>query len=186
MLLAEVKSTSIYDEAKYGGNIDTLYKNNRNKFFKDFGVDQLVQNIKNLRNNLADIDLDLRYQKRVQVWPVIIFNERAFQTPLMAQVFQKRFKELMSGFKDPTVYPLPLTLIHISDLENMEFTLQTKPGRIWDLLSSNFRQGIDFLPPFYITLNRNGVKAKYDRVRERIVVLFEKFGPEQEDHIPQE
>ena len=39
IMLAEVKSVSLYDNEKYGGTIEALYKNDRDKFFDSFGVD---------------------------------------------------------------------------------------------------------------------------------------------------
>ncbi|MCW3119500.1 MAG: hypothetical protein JWM28_3582, partial [Chitinophagaceae bacterium] len=58
VMLAEAKSTSLYDNEKYGGTVETLYKNDRNQFFDSFGVDQLVENIKNIAVNMKHIDLD--------------------------------------------------------------------------------------------------------------------------------
>ncbi|AMR32516.1 hypothetical protein A0256_14325 [Mucilaginibacter sp. PAMC 26640] len=178
IFLAEVKSTSIYDNERYGGNINALYKNDRNKFFKDFGVDQLIANIKGIRDNLQLIDTGLEKRKQVRIWPAIIFNEKAFQAPLMAPVFYARFKELLGDFKDKSIHIYPLTLIHISDLERLETPLHKSPDRFWDLLSSNFYQQIRFIPPFHITLNRNNVKASYDRIMKKIRPLFDKYGPD--------
>jgi hypothetical protein len=184
VILAEVKSTSLYDNEKYGGNIDALYKNNRQKFFDSFGVDQLVNNIRNLEQNALDIDKGLKDCKKIRVWPLIIFNEKAFQTPMMAQIFNKRFQELLAGYVNKRVHIYPLTLVHVSDLETMESVLHQKPDKIWDLLTSNFTQKINFIPPFYITLNRNQVKANYGRVREKVVPLFDKYGPPKQDTDP--
>jgi hypothetical protein len=173
-----VKSTSLYDNERYGGNVDALYKNNRNKFFETYGVDQLAKNIKNLEENIKEIDVALTHRKKIKVWPVIIFNEKAFQTPAMAQVFNARFQELMTGFinKKYTIYPL--TLIHISDLETMEHTLHNDPNKLWSVLVSNYNSKIPFIPPLYITINRNGIKANYGRIREKIIPLFDKYGPD--------
>lgn len=91
IILAEVKSTALYDKEKYSGNVDAMYKSNRSKFFKDFGIDQLVNNLTNIEHNFKTIDLCLQARKKLRIWPVIVVNERAFQTPLMAQIFNNRF-----------------------------------------------------------------------------------------------
>jgi hypothetical protein len=64
VLLAEVKSTSLYDKERYGGNVDALYKNDRNKFFETYGVNQLANNIKNLDQNIRTIDDGLIKKKK--------------------------------------------------------------------------------------------------------------------------
>ncbi len=174
IIIGEIKSTSIYDEQKFGGNVELLYKNNRNEFFKKYGVDQLVEYITNLKTFLKDIDPELAGKKRmkIRIWPVIIFNEKVFQTPLMAPVFNKRFKELLGDTKLPGMHIYPLTIMHVGDLEQMHQELYQRPYRIWNLLSRNFL-GTKFLPPFYITLNRNHIKHKYDTVRKRVFDILE-------------
>lgn len=176
IILGEVKSTSIYDNEKYGGNVDALYKNDREAFFKVFGIDQLVNNLLNLEENIKSIDPNLKHIKKIRIWPVIVFNERVFQTPMMAQIFNKRFKEVLIQHPNKNIYIYPLTLIHISDLETMESVLNKNPNKIWDLLSSNFKQKINFIPPFYITLNRQNVKANYQRIKEKLMPLFNTYG----------
>jgi hypothetical protein len=175
IILGEVKSSSMYDTEKYGGNIDAMYKNDRNKFFKNFGVDQLANNIKAFDENFKTLDLDLVNRKKIRIWPVIVLNEKAFQTPFMAHIFNARFKELMSDFSSKRIHVYPLTLMHISDLENMEYTLNKKPFLIWEILSDNFRNPTRFIPPLYSTINGMDIRAEYSRIREKVKLLFDKF-----------
>ena len=175
VIFGEVKSSSIYDEEKYGGNIDKLYKNNRNLFFKTFGVNQLAANIKALEENIEIVDIDFKNRKKIRLWPVIIFNEKAFQTPFMSQIFNERFKELMIDYNNKRIHVYPLVLLHISDLENMEVSLNKNPDLIWELLSKNFTNESKFIPPFYFTLNGFDIRADYKRFRDKVEVLFEKF-----------
>jgi hypothetical protein len=174
VMLAEAKSTSLYDNEKYGGTIEALYKNDRNKFFDSFGIDQLVDNIKHLEVNMKHIDPEFCCQKHIRVWPVIVFNDKALQSPLMAQIFNKRFQELMGDYKQKGIYFYPLTLVHIGDLEQMQGAIRKNPNCLWELLSYNFRT--KFLPPFYNTLNRNHIKHDYSVVRKRVIPIFEAFG----------
>ena len=174
VILGEVKSTSLYDKEKYSGNVDALYKSDRNEFFKSFGVNQVVNFIKNVEKNIVNIDLGFSKKKKLRIWPVIIFNEKALQTPLMAQIFNKRFQELISDYNNNKIYVYPLSIIHISDLENMECLLNQKPAKIWDLLSYNVGKK-DFIPPFYNTLNRNDIRANYVRVMEKLAPLFKEY-----------
>lgn len=181
VMMAEVKSTSLYDNEKYGGTIEALYKNDRNKFFESFGVDQLVNNIKNIAATVEAVDPDFLSQKRIRIWPVIIFNDKALQAPLMAEVFNKRFQELLGIHKTKGIYVYRLSLIHIGDLEQMQGRLRKDGDSLWWLLSYNLRS--KFLPPFYNTLNRKSIKHDYSVVRKRIVPIFEAFGVKENSHI---
>lgn len=172
VLIGEIKSTAIYDDERYGGNLNALYRNDRAKFFKKFGLDQLVSYIKKLKEHLKEIDQGLAEQKKIRVWPVIIFNEKAFQTPMMAPVFNKRFKELLGDEKLPGMYVYPLTIMHVGDVEQMHIAVKKQPGLLWELLTRNFSQ-TKFIPPFYITLNRNHIKHDYSTVRERFTQLVD-------------
>ncbi len=58
VIIGQAKATGIYDEAKYGGDIGKLYKEDRPKFFKSFGVDQIVKSIKDLSANIHLLDAD--------------------------------------------------------------------------------------------------------------------------------
>jgi hypothetical protein len=127
-----------------------------------------------LKAYLKDIDKELADQNKlkIRIWPVIIFNEKVFQTPLMAPVFNKRFKELLGNAKLPGVHIYPLTIMHVGDLEQMHQELYHRPHRVWELLSRNF-VNTKFLPPFYITLNRSKVKHRYETVRKRVADILE-------------
>ncbi|WDF77239.1 hypothetical protein PQ469_25465 [Mucilaginibacter sp. KACC 22773] len=174
IFIAEVKSTSIYDNEKYGGNIDALYKNDRNKFFKTFGVDKVCEAIDSLSEEMLKIDTSLENCKKLMVWPAIIVNEKAFQTPFMTMIFNNRFKELLKD-QGKMIHVYPLTLIHISELEQMEHDLHKNPNKLWDLLSANFNQKGDVIPPFYITLNRKYIRYNYSRISETIYKLLGKY-----------
>ncbi|MDB4918801.1 hypothetical protein [Mucilaginibacter sp.] len=182
VLLAEVKSVSLYDNEKYGGTIDALYKNDRDKFFESFGVDQLVNNIKNIATTAQVVDPEFDSQNKIRIWPVIIFNDKALQAPLMAEVFNKRFRELLgSDYKRKGIYVYRLNLMHVGDLEQMQGALNKNPDHLWSLLSYNLRSR--FLPPFYNTLNRNHIKHDYSIVRKRVVPIFEAFGAKENNRV---
>jgi len=120
------------------------------------------------------VDSDFLLQKNIRIWPVIVFNDKTLQSPLMAHVFDKRFRELLGDYKKKGIYIYPLTLIHVGDLEQMQGTIHKNPNRLWELLTNNFRS--NFLPPFYNTLNRNNIKHDYSVVRKRFAPIFDVFG----------
>ena len=168
ILLAQVKSGSIYDSEKYGGTADLLYKNNRDQFFDNFGVNQLVQSIINTDSYMQAIDSKFPKGHTYEIYPCIIVNDKSFQTPLMADTFNVRFQELIRTNKIKKVRINALTLIHISDLERLEDSLNKNPKEIWKLLKYNQRDK-RFSPPFGDTVNRKWGNRKYS---DRVIKLF--------------
>ncbi|MGN6400686.1 MAG: hypothetical protein ACTHMD_09540 [Flavisolibacter sp.] len=178
VLIGQVKSTTLYDTEKYSGNLEHFYKNKREDFFASFGVNQLVQSIKLLNETIRNVDNKFPFNKVVKVFPVIIFNEKALQTPLMAQVFQKRFLELLGDFQNNKIHVYPLSLVHISDLETLQDLLHKKSGEIWELLKYHCRFP-KFMPPFYNTIHRKGIKPGHQRTMALYEKLIPKFSGEQ-------
>jgi hypothetical protein len=180
ILLGQVKSGSIYDNEKYGGTTESLYKKNRNEFFKNFGVSQLIESIRNLDNHGLTVDKKFPKGHTYHVYPCIVVNDKAFQTPLMADTFNKRFQELIPSLKLKKVIVKKLTLIHIGDLERLEDFLKEDAKQIWNLLDFNCRH--KFIPPFYNTINRILNGRKYPK---RVMGLFEelilKYNPNNTD-----
>jgi hypothetical protein len=168
ILLCQVKSGSIYDTEKYGGNVEQLYKNNRNFFFENFGVNQVIESIYKVNDHIQKLDPKFPKGHRYEIFPCIIVNDKSFQTPLMPYTFNKRFKELISKFEIKEVKVNPLTIIHISDLERLEDYLNKNPKEIWELLKFNHRDKL-FAPPFYNTINRKRIGRNYP---QRILELF--------------
>lgn len=168
VLLGQVKSGSIYDKEKYGGDVEALYKSDRNKFYENFGVNQLIESIQRVETHIPALDWKFPSGKAYQVYPCIIVSDKAFQTPLMADAFNRRFKELKKGLDTNKVRINNLSLIHISDLELMEESLISKPKVIWDLLRHNLRDK-SFVPPFYNTIHHVLERREHPK---KIIELF--------------
>lgn len=177
ILIGEVKSGYIYDKAKYGGDVNALYKNDREKFFEDFGVTQVVIQICNLVENIKRIDKGFPIGHKLTVYPVIIFNDKSLQTPLMAEVFNKRFLEISTIIKIPKMELKSLSLIHINDLERLEKNLIDNPNDIWRILYYH-TQDKRFIQPFYTTVFHYLHGTEYSR---RVLDLHKKlirlYGP---------
>ena len=178
ILLGQVKSGSIYDIEKFGGSVEQLYKNDRNKFFENFGVNQLIESLKNMDNYVQMLDSNFPKGHTYNVYPCIILNDKVFQTPLMADTFNKRFQELIRKFKIKKVIVNPLTIIHISDLERLEEFLNKNPKEIWELLKYTHR-GKWFIPPFYNTINRMSADGKCPKkISDLFHKLIRKYNPD--------
>lgn len=155
ILVGQVKSSSIYDNEKYSGEINSLYRNNREQFFKDFGVNQTFESIKTILKYSDLFDSKLEIKKSLEFYPIIVVNEKVFQTPLLPNLLYSRFKELVEkdNFSPHKIHPL--VVMHVSDLEYLETALLKKEVQIWDLLKSHYKM-IDktLIPPFILTSDR--------------------------------
>lgn len=155
ILVGQVKSSSIYDNEKYSGEINALYRNDREQFFKDFGVNQTYNSIKTILTNSNSFDSKLQVEKRLEFFPVIVVNDKVFQTPLLPNLLYTRFQELLDedDIKPHKIHPL--VVMHISDLEYLETTLTKRKKQIWDILESHYRKVKNSLmPPFIHTADR--------------------------------
>jgi hypothetical protein len=179
VIIGQAKSGNIYDEEKFSGALELLYKNNRDKFFKDFGVNQIITSIRNVNEYIIHLDSKFPKGQMYYLYPCIIVNDKALQTPFMADTFNKRFNELITStsidIKKIQIYPL--TLIHISDLERIEDFINENPEKIWEIFEDNFKDK-QFIPPFYSTINRNVKELSLPkRVTNLLKELIIKYNP---------
>jgi len=117
ILIGQIKSGSLYDNEKYSGEIDVLYKNNRTKFFEDFGIQQLLDSIKHVLKYYNKFDPSLPANKKITFYPVLIVLEKAFQTILFSNLFKLRFAELVKELTIKNHNIKSLAIIHLSDVE---------------------------------------------------------------------
>lgn len=171
ILIGQVKSGNIYDSEKYGGDVESLYKTDRNKFFENFGVNQILDSIYNIDKYIKILDHKYPKGHQIKVYPCIVVNDKALQTPLMADIFNSRFTELLGVAKIPKLLIKPLSLIHISDFETIEESLNKNPKEIWDFFNQNH---IDkkFIPPFYNSVYKVWSNRKYP---EKIMALYKEL-----------
>jgi len=174
VFLAEVKATGLYDEEKYSGDIDKMYKGNRAKFFESFGVDQMVNCIATLQERVHEVDPKFPLKKHCHIYPAIIVNERALQTPLMAYIFDQRFRELLREREIANLHVHALSLLHVSDLEHMEDYLHREPSQFWKILRYHLRDP-KFVPPFYNSLNRKDVRPNFQKIKKLFEELVYKY-----------
>ena len=162
IFVAEVKSTGFYDDQKYTGALNKMYRDNREGFFNSFGVGQIVKSITNLSAFIKQIDPGFPEDGNCHIFPAVIVNEKALQTPLMAEIFNERFNEMISELKFEKLILHPLSIIHISDLEQMEDHLQSSSSEFWRILKYHLRNQ-DFIPTFYNSLNRLDIKTSFKK-----------------------
>ena len=173
ILVGQVKSNSIYDNEKYSGNINSLYRNNREKFFEDFGVNQIFKSIKSILKYYYIFDPKLPISKKIEFFPIIVVNEKIFQTPLVSNLFYNRFHELLGNYDFGPHKINPLIILHVSDLEYLENSLKKKKISIWDLLKIHYSKiQSNLMPPFFLTTDRFKSKELSPRLQETIKNLI--------------
>lgn len=151
-----------------------MYKNDGAGFFSSFGLDQMVNCISNLKASVKSIDPEFPDGKRCHVFPAIIVNEKAMQTPLMADVFNARFNELMMNVNTDNLVIYPLSLVHVSDLEHIEDHMHRQPQEIWNLLRYHLRFP-KFILPFYNSILRRDIRLSFSNVKQLLGELILKY-----------
>lgn len=183
ILVGQVKSNSIYDKEKYSGEINALYRNDRDRFFEDFGVNQVFQSIKNILKHSEHFDSKLDVNKRLTFFPLIIVNENLFKTPLLSGLLTNRFEELKNEEQLPHKIN-PLIVMHISDLELLEHTLVSKKKQIWDILKSHYKLKTKTIQsPFAHTADRYLEPGAFtDRVMSPLSTIIKKHSKKDQEY----
>lgn len=153
IIVGQIKGGSVNDQSKYGGDIECLYQQGREEFFSRFGVDQLVKSVSTLTEKASIFDKNFPEGNQLHVFPILIVNEKVFQTALFSDVFNDRFKELTNQLEFKKVSIKRLMLTHVSDWENLEASLIESPKRIWEIFESHYRDK-KFVPAFSNTINK--------------------------------
>ena len=173
IMLCEIKSNTIYDDAKYGKSLEALYNGDRSRFFKNFGLNQLINAIKNL-NELANIDPSFNINKNLIIYPIIIFDDKTLNTPLMSYVFNKRFLELISGIElQKHIKIKKLSLCSVNDWELLKYSFK-KPNKIWSILEQHTKNK-QFLQPFYDTLSKLKLNRIYKQNIDRLKEIMKEY-----------
>jgi hypothetical protein len=162
VLLGQAKSKGIYSREKYSRSAIEFFKNDREGFYKDCGVDQLVMSISQLYNNPRGFEDKFPVGKRLEIFPVLVVNDRVLQGGFMSEMINQRFNELIDKSLYPNFIINPVVIIHISDIERLYEPIRTRKVEIWDLLRSNFTNNL-LAEPFFVTLNRKQVSRVHPR-----------------------
>jgi hypothetical protein len=152
ILLGEIKSTWLAAE-QLEGKADSLFRGDEEKFFQDTGLSQIVSDLHHMRDNPEHFLPGVKWDKLYDIYPVIVFNEKVFSTEFMPQLFQEALENRIERKKFPFMNIHPITLMHISDIENIHDMIRNKKFDIWNLLQRNF-VGSRFPLPFRLTINR--------------------------------
>lgn len=155
VMICQIKSTNFSDEQKFNGSF-AFYNGDTERFYKDVGVTQLVQSIAWLNEHGDEIDDS--YHPKTIIFPVLILNDKFFETPFMSHVLNIEFRERLSkitnrfNIKD-------LIVMNVSSIERLHGKGTRKHGFLWTL--------------FWNTIRYNGILVHFNNVLDRFHIQFD-------------
>jgi hypothetical protein len=110
------------------------------KFYKDYGLKQLVnktiKSFNQYKSSLPDSSFD--YSKKVKLYPVIIANDPIFSSGYALFAFRRKFESLLKNanilMEDSNHKIMPLAIINVSDLQDIEQSLKNGDENIFNIL----------------------------------------------------
>ena len=165
--VGQIKSTGIYAKQQYG-TAQSLFDVKEDDFYGVFGLYQLIDSIRYIRDDIHKFDETFPNGKPVQIFPILIVNEKIFQTPFMPAMFNLKFLEEIKKESFGVLDIKPITIIHIADLERIVHHVSSKRVDWWDLLKQNYSNSV-FPKPFNVTLNRNKLNPDYSAAEKALL-----------------
>jgi hypothetical protein len=142
VMLIEAKSNylPIVNGYKTVKDIEDYKSLNLDKFYKDYGLKQLVSKTIKFYNeyktSLPDSSFD--YRKKVKLHPAIIANDPIFSSGYALFAFRRKFESLLKQEaipQDDINYKImPLAIINVSDLQDVEQSLKNGSENIFNIL----------------------------------------------------
>lgn len=189
IILGEIKSTQLAVNLKYNEEPIDTFKNNLEKFKKDYGIKQIARSIWFVVNHPELISNKITTGKNYNIFPVLVLSERLFQTPFSNQIFQELFENEMNTLfslherngdwykarKVMHVTVHPLTIWHSTDVEILEIHLNNRAIDIWRILRNHAKDGL-LHRPFYLTLRpylKKGLSnSHFEEIKDQILTII--------------
>ncbi|MCB9224152.1 MAG: hypothetical protein H6582_08260 [Crocinitomicaceae bacterium] len=140
ILFGEVKSSNIPSASKYGKSLKDFYGDDRDKFFKDHGLTQLVKNLKSFLDDPHNLDAKFQLGKKHTIYPIIITRDISLTVVFTIHLFNKEFDSLFNRLHYSAHEIKPLMILHTSDLEQMEQNLADRKFKIFNILDKHFKK----------------------------------------------
>ena len=141
IILAEAKSNYLpvingYKTVKTKDDFDKI---DFDKFYKDYGLTQLakktIKYFHQYKKLLNDSSFD--FNKKVELFPTLIVNDVIFSSGSASMAFKKKFEQMLEEEKieiENDVQKInPLTIINVSDLQNIQNSLKYKKQNIFNI-----------------------------------------------------
>jgi len=189
VLLIEAKSNylPLINGYKTVNTIKDFKKIDIDKFYKDFGLIQLAEKtIKQFNDYKGFIkDPQLQEKGKVKLYPLLLLNEPILSLGPSSFAFRKKFEQLLiaNGIskESDTMKIMPLSIINISELQDVEQSLLDRDQSIFNLFQMHFsatnlakiKTTFEAATPLSFIINRH-VKSK-KRISKK-VRLFKWLG----------
>ncbi len=142
IILAEAKSNYLPLVSGYK-TVKTVTDYNAldiDKFYKDYGLTQLVAKTINLFHDYKKKinDPKFNFNRKVNLFPVLIVNDPIFSSGLASFAFKRKFETSLKNHDNKINtdehFIMPLTIINVSDLQEMEQALQDGDENIFNII----------------------------------------------------
>ena len=158
---------------QFSGDVTKLFTDQEGKnndfLYKNFGLCQLIESLKYLRDDYQKFDGKFPLYKKstsqlkpkknkFDIYPALIVNEKMFHTPLFPQIFQEKFEKILNRDEFPDFIIRKLTIFHVEDLERLEHSLSLNKIDFWKLLREHHKK-TTIVKPFYLTLDNKKINA---------------------------
>ena len=155
IMIAQVKVSAINSHDKYSNEDYQMILGTKENIYDKFGLYQIVSSIKKMVFNPTQFDHKISKNKKYEIYPVLIFNERILGLPIVPLMFQNEFcKNLAKELSEPSIYELdtisdikyenfvikPVILMHCSWLEILEPYIAQKKIDIWSFLKKYIKE----------------------------------------------
>jgi len=154
IMIGQVKSTNFSDDQKFKGSFE-FYNGDTERFYKDVGVTQLVQSIEWL--NLFGNEIDSPFHRKTKLYPVLILNDKFFETPFMSQVLDTEFKARLSKINNRFLIK-DLVVMNVTSVERLHAKKVNNGKLLWRL--------------FWSTSRYSGILAHFNNTLDRFRVQF--------------
>ncbi|WP_196889987.1 hypothetical protein [Aureivirga sp. CE67] len=186
VILAEAKSNylPVINGYKTVSNIEDFKKIDLNKFYKDYGLKQLVEKtLKYFHDYKFLLNDDKQVlSKKIKLYPLLIVNDPIISSNYAINAFRNKFKELLKdnnieiNSEEHLIYPL--AIINTSDLQKIEQSLKNRDENIFNLLrhyhsitNNSIKKNQDILMTFSNTSDRI-IKNKLISKRIKLKNIF--------------
>lgn len=142
VILAEAKSNYLPQVNGYKTvkNINDFKALDLPKFYKDYGLEQLalktVKRFHEYKNYIKDNPKYLN--NKIKIFPVLIVNDPIFSSGYTSFVFRRKFIELLNSkniqIENNYHIIFPLSIINVSDLQDMEQSLNDGDENMFNIL----------------------------------------------------
>ncbi|KNB61162.1 hypothetical protein [Chryseobacterium aquaticum] len=141
IILAEAKSNYLpvingYKTVKSREDFDNL---NFEKFYKDYGLTQLVKKTLKYFHDYKKLlnDSSFNFDRKVEIFPTLIVNDVIFSSGWSSMAFKRKFEQMLFAeniaVENDQHKINPLTIINVSDLQNIQNSLKYKKQNIFNI-----------------------------------------------------